>query len=138
MSETLLPPLPAPKGMARSVPLPKDAKKDGVFGPLFTAEQMREYALAAVAAASSAPLAAFGAWAAREFRDHLSDVDGGSAQEAMVRLGVLELHQAQEPCGEACVCAGYGPFPHECYRFTAAVAAAMSRPTPKDNGENHD
>ena len=36
-----------------------------------------------------AKLAAFGAWCVREFRDSLADVDGGSAQEAMERLGVI-------------------------------------------------
>ena len=62
-------------------------------------------------------LAAFGAWCARTFRAELGDIDGASAQDEMVRLGVLELHTAHEPCGEGCVCAEYGKFPHECYRF---------------------
>ena len=42
-----------------------------------------------VAARANQKLAAFGAWAAREFRDTLSDVDGGSAQEQMERTGVI-------------------------------------------------
>ncbi len=66
-------------------------------------------------------LAAFGAWCAREFRRDLADVDGGSAQDEMARIGVLELHEALEPCGEGCVCAEYGDFPHECFRLAADV-----------------
>ncbi len=70
-------------------------------------------------------LAAFGAWCAREFRDSLSDVDGGSAQDAMARLGVIVKHTVTEPCGEGCVCAEYGDFPHECYKFPPDVDAAI-------------
>jgi hypothetical protein len=66
-------------------------------------------------------LAAFGAWCAREFRRDLADVDGGSAQDEMARIGVLELHEALEPCGKGCVCAEYGDFPHECFRLAADV-----------------
>ena len=76
-----------------------------------------------------AKLAAFGAWAAREFRDSLADVDGGSAQDAMERLGVIVKRVVTEPCGDACVCAEYGPFPHDCYTFPADVAAVMAAPT---------
>ena len=76
-----------------------------------------------------AKLAAFGAWAAREFRDSLADVDGGSAQDAMERLGVIVKRVVTEPCGDACVCAEYGPFPHDCYTFPADVAAVMDAPT---------
>ena len=67
-------------------------------------------------------LAQFGAWASGEFRHSLSDIDGGSAQDEMVRIGVLVIHQAAEPCGEGCVCAEYGEFPHDCYRFPPGVA----------------
>lgn len=74
--------------------------------------------------AATIKLATFGAWAAREFRDTLSDVDGGSAQEAMERFGVIEMHQVTEPCGEGCVCAEYD-FPCDCYRFPPAISEAM-------------
>lgn len=70
-------------------------------------------------------LAAFGAWAADEFRDSLGDVDGGSAQDAMERFGVIVKRTVTEPCGEACVCADYGEFPHDCYVFPEAIRAAM-------------
>lgn len=69
-----------------------------------------------------AKLARFGAWCAKEFRDSLADVDGGSAQDAMERLGVIEKHMVAEPCGEGCVCVEYGDFPHECFKFPPAVA----------------
>jgi hypothetical protein len=70
-------------------------------------------------------LAAFGAWAAREFRATLSDVDGGSALDAMDRLGVLVLTTVTEPCGVGCVCVEYGAFPHECYTFPPGLAALI-------------
>lgn len=75
----------------------------------------------ATALADVLKLAAFGAWCAREFRESLADVDGGSAQNAMERLGVIEKHEAQTPCGEGCVCVEYGDFPHQCYRFAPGV-----------------
>ncbi len=78
-----------------------------------------------VAARANQKLAAFGAWAAREFRDTLSDVDGGSAQEQMERTGVIVKREVAEPCGEGCVCAGYGAFPHECFVFADDVRAAL-------------
>lgn len=71
-------------------------------------------------------LAAFGSWVAREFRDSLADVDGGSAQDAMERFGVIERKTVTEPCGEGCVCVEYGAFPHECFTFPEAVSAAIA------------
>jgi hypothetical protein len=71
-------------------------------------------------------LAAFGAWAAEEFREELGDVDGGSAQDAMERLGVLVLVTVTEPCsGFSCRCAEYGDWPMQCYRYPADVRAAI-------------
>jgi hypothetical protein len=70
-------------------------------------------------------LAAFGAWAAREFRATLADVDGGSAQDAMERLGVLVRTTVTEPCGVGCVCVEYGAFPHECYTVPPGLAALI-------------
>lgn len=78
-------------------------------------------------------LAAFGAWAALEFRESLGDLDGGSAQDAMERCGVIERRTVTEPCGEACVCVEYGEFPHDCYVFPADVRAALREmPTGKE------
>ena len=70
-------------------------------------------------------LAAFGAWAARAFRDSLADVDGGGAQDAMERIGVIVKSTVTEPCGENCECVEYGEFPHECFTFPPDVAEAM-------------
>lgn len=75
----------------------------------------------------TAKLAAFGAWCAKEFRDSLADIDGGSAQEAMEQFGVLELKTFTESCGENCMCVEYGPFPHACYAFPADVQQAMGK-----------
>jgi hypothetical protein len=83
---------------------------------------------------ASQKLAAFGAWCAREFRDHLADVDGGSAQDAMERLGVIVKRVVTEPCGEGCVCAGYGDFPHDCYVFPDEVSAAIDRALSLEGG----
>ena len=71
-------------------------------------------------------LAAFGAWCARQFRDTLSDVEGGDAQDAMERLGVLVRTTVTEPCGEACVCVEYGEFPHDCFVFAPDVQQVLS------------
>lgn len=81
----------------------------------------------ATALADVLKLAAFGAWCAREFRDSLSDVDGGSAQDAMENLGVIVKHEATEPCGAGCMCVEYGEFPHKCFKFPPGVVALMSR-----------
>jgi hypothetical protein len=71
-------------------------------------------------------LAAFGSWCAREFRESLSDVDGGSAQEAMERFGVIVRRVVTESCGDGCICAEYGEFPHECFAFPADVREEMA------------
>lgn len=76
--------------------------------------------------AAQTALASFGAWCAREFRDSLSDVDGGSAQDAMERFGVIVKNTVTEPCGESCVCIEYGEFPHDCYTFSNDVSAAIA------------
>lgn len=76
-------------------------------------------------AAAMKKLADFGAWCAREFRASLGDVDGGSAQEAMERFGVLAKRTVTRPCGEGCVCVEYGDFPHECFVFPGDVRDAM-------------
>ena len=72
-------------------------------------------------------LAAFGEWCAREFRSSLADIDGGSAQDAMERFGVLVKRSVTKPCGDDCVCAEYGDFPHDCYVFDDGVFDAMDR-----------
>jgi hypothetical protein len=75
-------------------------------------------------------LAAFGAWAARELRAYLSDLDGGDAQDAMVRCGVLVEHTATESCGEACRCVEYGEFPQQCLRYGPGVREAIDGAAP--------
>lgn len=113
---------------------------------VFTASQMRAYAQAALTAQSAeidrlrgeveanAKLARFGAWCAREFRDSLADVDGGSAQDAMERFGVIVKTEVTESCGEGCVCVEYGAFPHDCYKFPNEIDAAMKEQT-NDTGQ---
>jgi hypothetical protein len=71
-------------------------------------------------------LAAFGAWCARQFRDSLADVDGGSAQDAMERIGVIVKRTVTEPCGDGCVCVECGEFPHECFVFLEGIRSVMS------------
>lgn len=79
--------------------------------------------------AGHSKLAAFGAWALKAFRDDdLGDVNGGDAQDAALRLGVLEAVSVAEPCGDACNCAEYGDFPLTCYRYPAEIAAALRAP----------
>lgn len=80
-------------------------------------------------------LAAFGAWCAREFRTTLSDVDGGSAQDEMERLGVIVIEEVTERCGEECVCSGYGEFPHHCYVFPPDIAEALCDTKPADKSK---
>jgi hypothetical protein len=75
-------------------------------------------------ASGTAKLAAFGAWCAQEFRRELADVDGGSAQDAMERLGLLKRIEVTQPCGEGCVCAEVG-FPADCYVFADDVKTAL-------------
>lgn len=50
-----------------------------------------------------------------------SDVDGGDIQDAAVEFGLLQAFEVSAPCGEACVCAEYGEFPHACYRKTSVL-----------------
>ena len=71
-------------------------------------------------------LAAFGAWCAREFREHMSYVDGGDAQDEMERIGVLVRKTVTEPCGDDCVCMEYGDFPHDCFVFATDVQQVLS------------
>lgn len=82
------------------------------------------------AAVTDARLAAFGAWAAHEFRAELGDVDGGSAQYAMQRCGVLVAVEVTEPCGEDCRCAEYGDWPMQCYRYAPGIADAIAARQP--------
>lgn len=49
-------------------------------------------------------------------------VDGGDIQDAAVEFGLLQAFEVSAPCGDACVCAEYGEFPHICYRKTAVLA----------------
>ena len=46
------------------------------------------------------------------------DVDGGALQEYAEKHGLIVPQEVMEPCGDDCVCAGYGEFPMTCYRKT--------------------
>lgn len=71
-------------------------------------------------------LAEFGAWCYGEFRSELGDIDGGSAQDAMERLGLLVKFKATEQCGESCRCVEYGDFPNDCYRASPDIVAFVA------------
>ena len=67
--------------------------------------------------------AAFGAWAARESRRCGGiDIDGGDAQDDMEKRGVLVKREVTQRCGEECICADYGDFPQDCYKYPPGVA----------------
>lgn len=53
------------------------------------------------------------------------DLDGGAAEDEMMRLGVLEVRTVTEPCGECCKCVGVVEFPATCYFVAADVEAEM-------------
>jgi hypothetical protein len=74
-----------------------------------TEEQLRE------------KLARFGAWCFDSHRGDCcepGDLDGGSIQDKLVALGLLEPREMKEPCGPQCVCGPSEAYPCECY-FTA-------------------
>ena len=75
-------------------------------------------------AAAARTLANFGLAVLVEMRvDGGGDIDGGWAQDAAEKCGVIEPHEVTEPCRpEGCYCAEYG-FPCMCYRDSAAVTA---------------
>ena len=89
------------------------------------------------AAVADARLAAFGAWAAEEFREDLGDVDGGSAQDAMERCGVLVAIEVTEPCGEECRCAEYGDWPMQCYRYAPGIREAIDAARRTEQEQKH-
>ena len=71
-------------------------------------------------------LAQFGAWAAGELRGNLGgEIEGGYAQDAMERFGVLVKNEVTESCGEDCICVEYGEFPVDCYKFPPGVAQIL-------------
>ncbi len=74
-------------------------------------------------------LARFGALMLRAHRgfqaSEVGDIDGGTAQDAAVACGVIEVREVTEPCGEDCVCSGIDDFPQGCYFIPADVRAAM-------------
>jgi hypothetical protein len=72
-------------------------------------------------------LALFGAWAMDTHRDDVGDLDGGSIQDQLEKLGMLESVNVTEPCGEFCKCAEYDDFPQDCLRATPAVREALSK-----------
>lgn len=66
------------------------------------------------------PLEKFGQWCLLEMRDDGgTDIDGGSAQEKALELGLLGCVTVAEACGDECRCAEYyDEFPAECLRAT--------------------
>ena len=66
-------------------------------------------------------LIAFARWAIEEHRSELGDLDGGSIQDKLEDLGLLQRVKVTEPCGEYCTCEEYGPFPAECLRLVDGV-----------------
>ena len=48
-----------------------------------------------------------------------SGVEGGDLQDIAERHGLLVREERSAPCGEDCVCVGYGDFPMVCYRKAA-------------------
>jgi hypothetical protein len=56
------------------------------------------------------------------------DYDGGSIQDDLHRLGLLEEKTMTEPCGDVCDCAELvGEFPTQCYRITPQLMRAINR-----------
>ena len=66
------------------------------------------------------PLEKFGSWCLIEMRSEGGgDIDGGSAQDKALELGLLGWVTVLEACGENCRCVEYyGEFPAECLRAT--------------------
>lgn len=94
---------------------------------VLTAE--RDAALARIALME--PAWKFGGLVLDEARSELADLDGGWLEEGATKLGLLQEHEATEPCCESgCRCADYG-FPAQCFRITpagqAAIDAAMAK-----------
>lgn len=70
-------------------------------------------------------------------RDHLGyDVDGGLVQDMATECGLLDKIIAEQPCGDDCVCAEYGAFPHACYCYSPAVLQALAEQPHHPNQEN--
>ena len=91
---------------------------------LGAAEWMSRTAHAEAIASAARVLANFGLAVLGEMRvDLWGDIDGGWAQDAAEKCGVIEPHEVTEPCRpEGCRCAEYG-FPCTCYRDSEAVKA---------------
>lgn len=67
-------------------------------------------------------LIAFARWAIEEHRAELGDLDGGSIQDKLEDLGLLQRVEVTEPCGEQCRCIDYhGEFPAECLRLVDGI-----------------
>jgi hypothetical protein len=63
-------------------------------------------------------LARFGAWCFDSHRGDCcepGDIDGGSIQAQLVKLGLLETREVTKPCGKMCVCGPSEKFPVTCY-----------------------
>jgi len=64
-------------------------------------------------------LIAFARWAIEAHREDSCDLDGGSIQDKLEELGLLERVRVTKPCGEHCACAEYvgDDFPTDCLRL---------------------
>ena len=60
-----------------------------------------------------------------DHRSDLSDVDGGTIQDAAVASGLMVAVPVAEPCADNCRCRDYGEFPHDCIRYTDMGRAAI-------------
>ncbi len=58
--------------------------------------------------------------------ESIGDWDGGDIQDAMVACDLLVAADANESCGEGCVCAEFG-FPTVCYRLTELAKRCLFR-----------
>ncbi len=67
-------------------------------------------------------LVAFAQWVIAEHRCAFGDVDGGSIQDKLEELGILQPVRVSEPCGEFCMCVEYeAEFPTDCLRLVDGV-----------------
>ena len=76
-------------------------------------------------------LAAYGLWALEQSRGdgYPGDIDGASAQEMAIKLGLLVERQVTEPCSETCICAEMSDFPTRCYFLAPGICVKTDSPT---------
>ena len=62
------------------------------------------------------------------------DVEGDVLQQAAVDCGLIEERRVDEPCGDACTCAGEADFPTACYFNTEAGKACIETAISAERG----